>query len=177
MAFASNGINWYQINMLNGQEGELTGSFPSPQELWDMKFVTTNEWRDRFADVPFEDDGGKWQPRYYITRAIDAALESISNGKRRILLTLATGTGKTSIAFHISWKLFQSNWNLSGEPQRRPRILFLADRNILQTKPSTPSQPFPEGRRPHRPIKHPQERRSAKKRQCLFHDLPNLHHR
>ena len=145
MAFASNGINWYQINMLNGQEGELSGSFPAPQELWDMKFATTNEWRDRFADVPFEDDGGKWQPRYYITRAIDAALESISNGNRRILLTLATGTGKTSIAFHISWKLFQSKWNLSGEPQRRPRILFLADRNILADQAFNTFSAFPKG--------------------------------
>ena len=145
MAFASNGISWYQINMLNGQEGELKGSFPSPQELWDMKFAATNEWRDRFADVPFEDDGGKWQPRYYITRAIDAALESISNGNRRILLTLATGTGKTSIAFHISWKLFQSKWNLSGEPQRRPRILFLADRNILADQAFNTFSAFPKG--------------------------------
>ena len=81
--------------------------------------------------MPFEDDGGKWQPRYYITRAIEAALESIADGNRRVLLTLATGTGKTSIAFHIAWKLFQSKWNLSGKPQRRPRVLFLADRNIL----------------------------------------------
>lgn len=145
MAFASNGNNWYQINMLNGQEGELKGGFPSPQELWDMKFASTNEWRDRFADVPFEDDGGKWQPRYYITRAIEAALESISNGNRRILLTLATGTGKTSIAFHISWKLFQSKWNLSGEPQRRPRILFLADRNILADQAFNTFSAFPKG--------------------------------
>ena len=145
MAFASNGINWYQINMLTGREGELSGSFPSPQALWDMKFTSTNEWRDRFADVPFEDDGGKWQPRYYITRAIEAALESISNGNRRILLTLATGTGKTSIAFHISWKLFQSKWNLSGEPQRRPRILFLADRNILADQAFNTFSAFPKG--------------------------------
>ena len=59
------------------------------------------------------------------------ALEAIATGRNRILLTLATGTGKTSIAFQIIWKQFQARWNLSGEPSRRPRILFLADRNTL----------------------------------------------
>ena len=59
------------------------------------------------------------------------ALEAIASGRNRVLLTLATGTGKTSIAFQILWKLFQARWNLSGEPSRRPRILFLADRNTL----------------------------------------------
>ena len=145
MAFSSNGIDWYQINMTTGSEGEMEGDFPSPQQLWDMKFTDHYEWRDRFADVPFEDDGGKWQPRYYIVRAIDAALESIAKGNRRILLTLATGTGKTSIAFHISWKLFQSKWNLSGEPSRPPRILFLADRNILADQAFNTFSAFPEG--------------------------------
>lgn len=58
-------------------------------------------------------------------------LEAIASGQNRILLTLATGTGKTSIAFQILWKLFAARWNLSGEPTRRPRILFLADRNNL----------------------------------------------
>ena len=103
MAFASNGINWYQINMLNGQEGELSGSFRTPR-IVGHEVCHTNEWRDNL-DVPFEDDGGKWR-QYYITRVIDAALV-ISDGNRRILLT-SLGTGKTSIAFHISWKLFQS---------------------------------------------------------------------
>jgi type I restriction enzyme, R subunit len=63
--------------------------------------------------------------------AIENTLEAIANGRNRILLTLATGTGKTFIAFQVSWNLFQSRWSLSGEPTRRPRILFLADRNIL----------------------------------------------
>ena len=75
--------------------------------------------------------GGKWELRYYQHNAINAALEAIGAGKTRILLTLATGTGKTSIAFQIAWKLFHARWNLSGEPTRRPRILFLVDRNIL----------------------------------------------
>ena len=81
--------------------------------------------------VPFETGGGKWQPRYYQHNAINAVLEAVAEGQDRILLTLATGTGKTSVAFQVAWKLFHSSWNTSREPKRRPRILFLADRNIL----------------------------------------------
>ena len=69
--------------------------------------------------------------RYYQENAINHVMEAIAGGQQRILLTLATGTGKTFIAFQIAWKLFQSRWNLSREPTRRPRVLFLADRNIL----------------------------------------------
>ncbi|MDA9789629.1 DEAD/DEAH box helicase family protein [Amylibacter sp.] len=104
---------------------------PPPTELWDRCYPTGNAWRDRFGQVPFETDGGKWQPRYYQAKAVNSVLEAMGEGQRRILLTLATGTGKTSIGFQIAWKLFQSSWSLSGEPTRRPRILFLADRNIL----------------------------------------------
>ena len=71
-------------------------------------------------------------------------LEAIAAGKSRILLTLATGTGKTFIAFQIAWKLFHSRWNLSGEPSRRPRILFLADRNILADQAYNAFSAFPE---------------------------------
>src|SRR4051795_12044393 len=74
------------------------------------------------------------------TRAEDA----ISTGRDRILLTLATGTGKTFIAFQIAWKLFHSRWNLSREPSRRPRILFLADRNILADQAYNAFSAFPE---------------------------------
>ena len=74
--------------------------------------------------------------RYYQENAINAALEVVAQGGNRILLTLATGTGKTAISFQIAWKLFNSRWSLSSqktpdEGGRRPRILFLADRNIL----------------------------------------------
>ena len=106
-------------------------SAESPEALWNIVFAQENAWRDRFAAIPFEDKGGTWQARYYQHNAIENALEAIANGRKRILLTLATGTGKTFIAFQLTWKLFQSRWNLSGEPTRRPRILFLADRNIL----------------------------------------------
>ncbi|MEY2152355.1 EcoAI/FtnUII family type I restriction enzme subunit R [Rhodanobacter sp. 115] len=130
-AYASNGIGWYGIDMQTGTEGDIALPFPTPQELWARCFPEGNDWRDRFGAVPFETGGGKWQPRYYQHNAITAVLEAIAKGEQRILLTLATGTGKTSIAFQIAWKLFESSWNLSRDPVRRPRILFLADRNIL----------------------------------------------
>ena len=63
--------------------------------------------------------------------AVSKTMETIANDTQRILLTLATGTGKTFIAFQIAWKLFQTRWNLKKDGSRRPRILFLADRNIL----------------------------------------------
>ena len=103
-----------------------------------------NAWRDRFAAVPFEDKGGYFQSRYYQDIAIERVLEAIAAEKQRILLTLATGTGKTFIAFQIAWKLFQSRWNLSREPTRRPRILFLADRNILANQAYNAFSAFPE---------------------------------
>ncbi|MCB1460680.1 MAG: DEAD/DEAH box helicase family protein, partial [Nitratireductor sp.] len=86
---------------------------------------------------------GKWELRYYQHKAINAALEAVAKGDRRILLTLATGTGKTSIAFQIAWKLFHAKWNLTGEPSRRPRILFLADRNILADQAYNAFSAFP----------------------------------
>ena len=116
--------------MTTGKEGYVE-RYPTPDELWAEVFKTPNAWRDRFAAVPFEERGGTWQTHYYQHNAIENALEAIATGKQRILLTLATGTGKTAIAFQIAWALFQSRWNLSHHPTRRPRILFLADRNIL----------------------------------------------
>ncbi len=101
-------------------------------------------WRDRFAAVPFEDKGGYFQGRYYQDLAIERVMEAIAADQSRILLTLATGTGKTFIAFQIAWKLFHSRWNLSREPSRRPRILFLADRNILADQAYNAFSPFPE---------------------------------
>ena len=109
-----------------------------------MTFAVANAWRDRFAAIPFEDKGGFFLPRYYQDIAIERVLEAIAADKPRILLTLATGTGKTFIAFQIAWKLFHSRWNLSREPSRRPRILFLADRNILANQAYNAFSPFPE---------------------------------
>jgi type I restriction enzyme R subunit len=129
-AYASNGQDFYGVDMQTGREGELPG-FPTPDELWNRTFAKQNDWRDRFAAVPFPDKSGSWHIRFYQEIAVERVLEKIAAGKDRILLTLATGTGKTAIAFQIAWKLFQARWNLGGEPTRRPRILFLADRNNL----------------------------------------------
>jgi type I restriction enzyme R subunit len=73
-------------------------------------------------------------PRYYQEIAINRAVQSILQGKRRVLLTMATGTGKTVVAFQVAWKLWDSRWNRTGE-HRKPRILFLADRNVLVDDP------------------------------------------
>jgi len=141
--YATNGQGIYGIDMETGKEGEVA-QYPSPDDLWNLTFAKKNEWRDRFSAVPFEDRGGYFQGRYYQDIAIERVLESIAAGDRRILLTLATGTGKTFIAFQLAWKLFQSRWSLSGEPTRRPRILFLADRNILANQAYNAFSAFPE---------------------------------
>jgi len=146
--YATNGQGIYGIDMETGIEGELP-QYPTPDELWNLTFATRNGWRDRFAAVPFEDRGGYFQGRYYQDIAIERVLAAIADNKERILLTLATGTGKTFIAFQLAWKLFQSRWNLTdwkkeGEPTRRPRILFLADRNILADQAYNAFSAFPE---------------------------------
>ena len=119
-AYSTNGLGWYGIDMATGAEGDHALPFPSPQELWQRCFPEGNDWRDRFGAVPFETGGGKWEPRYYQHNAITAVLEAIARGRERILLTLATGTGKTSIAFQIAWKLFHASWNLGREPSSPP---------------------------------------------------------
>ena len=137
--YSTNGDGIYQIDMRTGAEG-----YPSPDELWAATFSETNAWRDRFADIPFETRSGTWETRYYQHNAIQHVLEAISEGRDRILLTMATGTGKTLVAFQLTWKLFQSRWNLSRQPTRRPRILFLADRNILANQAYNAFSAFPD---------------------------------
>jgi len=127
--YAANGNEIYQIDM-EGSEGDVQ-SFPSPEELWKKTFGVSNQWQDNFDAVPFEDQNGAKQPRYYQELAVNKAMEAIAAGKDRILLNLATGTGKTFISFQIAWKLFKSRWNMQKDGKRQPRILFLADRNIL----------------------------------------------
>ena len=147
LAFSTNGDGIYRVDMHTGEEGYID-AYPSPEELWAATFAEQNLWRDRFGEVPFEDRGGFWQARYYQHNAINQALEAIAEGRDRILLTLATGTGKTAIAFQIAWKLFHARWSLaareSGEPGRRPRVLFLADRNILANQAFNDFSAFPE---------------------------------
>jgi len=112
-AYSTNGAGIYRIDMETGEEGYVDG-YPTPDQLWDQTFAEQNEWRDRFAAVPFEDRSGTWEARYYQHNAINKTLEAIAADQKRILLTMATGTGKTFIAFQLAWKLFQSRWNLSG---------------------------------------------------------------
>ena len=142
-AYASNGKEIYQINMETGKES-LIDCFPEPNELWNKVFEKQNEWRDKFNQIPFEDIGGTKPLRFYQEIAVNNALSAVADGKDRILLTLATGTGKTFIAFQIAWKLFYSRWNLKRDGSRRPRVLFLADRNILADQAFNAFSAFPE---------------------------------
>ena len=128
--YSTNGSELYQICMKTGNEGSIA-VFPTPDELWNKTFASQNDWRDKFDDIPYEDVGGTKELRYYQEIAVNKALSAIAKKRDRILLTLATGTGKTFIAFQIAWKLFQTRWNLRRDGARRPRVLFLADRNIL----------------------------------------------
>ncbi|MFA5258015.1 MAG: DEAD/DEAH box helicase family protein, partial [Opitutales bacterium] len=140
--YSSNGKGVYAIDMQTGKEGQAE-RYPSPDELWGMTFAQADEWRDAFAAVPYEDKSGSHPGRYYQDIAVERVLEAIAAKQQRILLTLATGTGKTFIAFQIAWKLFHSRWNLSREATRRPRILFLADRNILANQAFNAFSAFP----------------------------------
>lgn len=154
--YATNGQGIYGIDMHTGLEGEMA-RYPTPDELWALTFgeseASAAAWRKHFANVPLEDKGGTWTGRYYQETAIHRVLESVAAGNDRVLLTLATGTGKTFIAFQLAWKLFHSRWNLKdwkdglapdAQPSRRPRILFLADRNILANQAFNAFSPFPE---------------------------------
>ncbi|WP_321315155.1 EcoAI/FtnUII family type I restriction enzme subunit R [Halarcobacter sp.] len=142
-AYSTNGLAIYGIDMQEKEEGDVK-TFPTPEELWQMTYPKEDSVLDRLFAIPFESSGGKWQLRYYQTNAINRVLEAVGKEQQRILLTLATGTGKTSIAFQISWKLFHSRWNLQKDFKRTPRILFLADRNILADQAFRDFLPFGE---------------------------------
>lgn len=142
-AIATNGLEIYFIDMETGHEQTIE-EFPSPEQLFNNIFQKEDEWRDKFNNIPFENLGGTKTPRYYQEIAVNNVMEAISQKRNRILLTLATGTGKTFIAFQIAWKLFQSRWNLKFDGSRRPRILFLADRNILANQAFNDFSAFPE---------------------------------
>ena len=97
-SYATNGQAIYGIDMATGVEGDVA-AFPGPEALWALSFAEQNAWRDRFAAVPYPNKSGTWDIRFYQEIAVSRVLEKISHGDDRILLTLATGTGKTSIAF------------------------------------------------------------------------------
>ncbi len=134
-AYATNGREIIEFDYTTGIESKIE-KFPTPDELWS---------RLRKAEKITDDVVGHLltlsnlttgkEPRYYQRIAIDRAVKEIVQGRKRVLLTMATGTGKTVVAFQICWKLWSSKWNAKGDPTRKPRILYLADRNFLVDDP------------------------------------------
>jgi type I restriction enzyme, R subunit len=126
--FASNGDGFIFHDKTNPQalETEIKlEDFPSPSQLWDKYCVYKGYTKEQIPIVTqdYHDDGSGKAPRYYQIQAISKTIEAISAGKDRVLLVMATGTGKTYTAFQIIWRLWKS--------RRKKRILYLADRNIL----------------------------------------------
>jgi type I restriction enzyme, R subunit len=146
-AYATNGADIIEIDYFTGHEDHVA-TFPTPDELWQRYQVGAGLTSPSQASqllAPYNHVGGK-NPRYYQQIAINRTIEAILNGKKRVLLTMATGTGKTVVAFQICWKLWSSRWNRTGE-HRKPRILFLADRNILVDDPKDKTfAPFGDAR-------------------------------
>jgi type I restriction enzyme R subunit len=134
-AYATNGQDIIEIDYFTGKETHVTG-YATPAGLWKRyqagQGLATPEIGERLL-TPFNHTAGK-DERYYQQTAINRTVEAILKGRERLLLTMATGTGKTYVAFQICWKLWSSRWNRAGE-HRRPRILYLADRNILVDQP------------------------------------------
>ncbi len=126
--YATNGHKIYEHDLRAGR-GRWVEAFPAPQELFGRKFPTLTPQKERLIKQPYYFEG-TMKPRYYQQIAVDKTLEAIANGKDRVLLTLATGTGKTYIAFQIVYRLFEAKWSQDGSG-RRPKVLFLADRNVL----------------------------------------------
>lgn len=126
--YSTNGEEIYEFSLETGK-GETIASFPSPESLFRKVMGKTEDLRERLLTQPFHMIGDM-KPRYYQEIAVQRTLEAIAKGEKRILLTLATGTGKTFIAFQLVYKLFMQKWNIDNA-DRRPKVLFLADRNIL----------------------------------------------
>lgn len=135
-AYATNGAEIVEFDFTTGLESIIT-QYPTPQELWNrFQAAEPNPISDNTKEIllkPLNPNFGK-SPRYYQEIAINRAVQAILEGKKRLLLTLATGTGKSSIAFQIIYKLWSNRWNTTGE-HRRPKVLFLADRKILVDDP------------------------------------------
>ncbi|RKW21873.1 DEAD/DEAH box helicase, partial [Candidatus Gracilibacteria bacterium] len=126
--FSTNGQKIYQFDMQTGFGG-FVENYPEPEKLYEMVFGSENITKNILLQQNYLVSDKK--PRYYQEIAIQKTMEAIAEGKNRILLNLATGTGKTVIAFQICYKLFEAKWSLDGIVKRRPKILFLADRNVL----------------------------------------------
>jgi type I restriction enzyme R subunit len=146
-AYATNGEGIVEFDYTTGLEREID-IFPSPKELWSRycsgQRIDDEATKKRLLTPNYHIPGKI--PRYYQEIAINRSMEAILQGKRRVLLTMATGTGKTFVAFQICWRLWESGWNSRNE-KRRPRILYLADRNILIDDPKDKTfTPFGDAR-------------------------------
>jgi type I restriction enzyme R subunit len=135
--FSSNGDGFIFHNKISKDgilEKEISlDEFPSPETLWNMwtNNQGLNEEQNTLITQDYYSDGSKKTPRYYQLLAINKTIEAIAKGQNRILLVMATGTGKTYTAFQIIWRLWKS--------RAKKRILFLADRNILVDQTMTNS--------------------------------------
>lgn len=126
--YSSNWKRTYEFDLKTGK-GDYIDNYPNPEELYNKVFSEINHTKETLLQEPFYLSERK--PRYYQEIAINKTMEAIWDWKNRILLTMATWTGKTVIAFQTVYKLFNARWSKDGIWARRPRILFLADRNIL----------------------------------------------
>lgn len=138
--YSSNGKQTYEFDLETGK-GDFIEFYPTPAELEQRYAGETTDLSQELRSIPFHLEGAM-QPRYYQELAVHAATDAIGQGKTRILLTLATGTGKTFIAFQIVHKVFQARWSRDSIGSRRPRILFLADRNILADQAINTFNPY-----------------------------------
>lgn len=145
-AYATNGHGIIEFDYVTGREREIE-TFPTPEELWKRLTAAESlgpEVADRLLTPGYHLSGKVL--RYYQEIAVNRAVQAVLQGRRRILLTMATGTGKTFVAFQICWKLWSSRWNRTGE-FRRPRMLYLADRNVLVDDPMAKTfTPFGDAR-------------------------------
>lgn len=133
-AYSTNGHQIFEIDYTTGVEREVS-NYPSPEELWTRFSAAerlTAEIRDHLLSPTYPD---KSKPlRYYQEIAVNRAVQAVLQDRKRVLLTLCTGAGKTAVAFQICWKLWNGGWNGKGT-NRKPKILFLADRNVLVDDP------------------------------------------
>jgi type I restriction enzyme R subunit len=134
-AYAGNGREIIEIDLAAGTEVERA-DFPTPSELWERQraglHLPDAAAETRLLSPGFPD--AQRPLRYYQEIAVNRSLEAILGGQRKLLLNLCTGAGKTDIAFQICWRLWSAGWNKRGD-YRKPKILFLADRNILVDDP------------------------------------------
>jgi len=137
--YSSNGLKYYEFDT-SVWKGDYIERFPSPDELFRRVTANATAEQARLLVQPLDNSLAN-KPRYYQIIAVNKAIEAISGGRKKVLLTLATGTGKTDISYQIVYKLFQTRWNLNGA-DRRPKILFLTDRNVLANQAINTFNPF-----------------------------------